>query len=142
MKIICAITLFLCGIGLVSHAQDNDEAAVRKVLANQVQAWNEGDLETFMQTYWKSDSLLFVGASGPTYGWQSTLEHYRQRYPDTVTMGKLNFDLLQVKLLSDEHSFVLGKWHLTRTTGDVGGYFTLLLKKIDGQWYIIADHTS
>jgi hypothetical protein len=95
-----------------------------------------------MQTYWKSDSLLFVSSNGPTYGWETTLERYKKRYPDTATMGRLDFNIIQIKSISSEYSFVLGKWHLTRTIGDMGGYFTLLLRKIKDKWLIVADHTS
>jgi ketosteroid isomerase-like protein len=124
------------------YAQINDDAAIRAVMNEQVKAWNNGDIDTFMQTYWKSDSLLFVGSKGPSYGWQTTLNNYKRSYPDTVAMGKLDFNILEVKLLSSDYGFVLGKWHLTRTIGDIGGHFTLLFRKINGQWYIIADHTS
>ena len=124
-----------------SLAQSADEAAVRKVLSNQEAAWNLGNIHDFMKSYWADDSLVFVGKT-VTYGWQSTLENYKKRYPDTAAMGKLSFNLLECKPLSTGYYFVVGGWHLQRTVGDVGGYFTLLFKKIKGQWFIIADHSS
>jgi ketosteroid isomerase-like protein len=134
--------LLLVNITLLSFAQNAEETSIRAVMNEQLKAWNNGNIDAFMQTYWKSDSLLFVGSVGPTYGWQTTLQHYKKHYPDTVAMGKLQFNILQVKLLSTDYSFVLGKWHLTRSIGDVGGYFTLLFRKINGQWLIVVDHTS
>jgi ketosteroid isomerase-like protein len=131
--------LFLC---LASFAQKADEQAVRKLMDVQTSAWNAGNIDAFMETYWKNDSLLFVGGSGPTYGWQTTLNNYKKRYPDTVAMGKLHFDLLQLNPMPGNYYFVLGKWHLQRTIGDIGGFFTLLFRKINGKWVIIADHTS
>ena len=137
------ITLsFSLFFAIALHAQSLDSTAIHALLNKQVQAWNNGDIDTFMQTYWKSDSLLFIGAKGPTYGWQTTLEGYKKRYPDTITMGKLNFNILEIKLLEENYAFVLGRWHLARTIGDIGGHFTLLFQKIKGQWFIIADHTS
>jgi len=123
-------------------AQTNDELAIHSVMDEQIKAWNNGNIGAFMQTYWKSDSLLFVGSKGPTYGWQNTLDGYKKRYPDTATMGKLDFEILQIKFFSTEYSFVLGKWHLKRTIGDAGGYFTLLFRKINDKWVIVVDHTS
>ena len=123
-------------------AQSKDEQEIRAVMQTQTTAWNSGNIDAFMKTYWKSDSLLFVGSKGPTYGWQSTLDGYKKRYPDTVTMGQLNFELIELKPLSPGYYFVLGKWHLQRSVGDIGGYFTLLFRKINNQWVIIADHTS
>jgi hypothetical protein len=122
-------------------AQSTDEAAIRKVLSAQEVAWNSGNIENFMKGYWVSDSLIFIGKS-VTYGWQKTLDRYKKGYPDTAAMGKLSYDLLEFKPLSPWYYFVAGKWHLQRSIGDVGGYFTLLFKKINGQWFIIADHSS
>lgn len=126
----------------ILNAQSDDAKDISAVLDKQVTAWNNGNIDVFMQTYWKSDSLLFVGSKGPTYGWQNTLDSYKKRYPDTVAMGKLDFNILEIKLLDKNYAFVLGKWHLARTIGDIGGHFTLLFRKMQGQWYIIADHTS
>jgi ketosteroid isomerase-like protein len=138
--------LLIILVGLLSSfttlAQSKDEQAIRKVMNKQVNAWNSGDIDAFMTTYWKNDSLLFVGSKGPIYGWQTTLDSYKKSYPDTVAMGKLNFEILRIEFLSYNYSFVLGKWHLTRSLGDIGGYFTLLFRKIKKQWVIVADHTS
>jgi ketosteroid isomerase-like protein len=125
-----------------ASAQSKDEQAIRTLIEEQRLAWNSGDKEKFMQTYWQSDSLMFIGKSGVTYGWQKTLDNYKKGYPDTAAMGKLDFDLLEVKRLSVMYFFVVGKWHLTRSIGDVGGHFTLLFKKIKSKWVIVADHSS
>ena len=138
-KIFFPIFIF---IAFAANAQSKDEQEIRSLLQAQTTAWNRGDIDAFMKTYWNSDSLLFVGSKGPAYGWQTTLEGYKKRYPDTTVMGKLDFDLLQMKPLSQEYFFVLGKWHLQRSIGDIGGYFTLLFRKIKNQWVIVADHTS
>lgn len=119
-----------------------DEQIIRTLIEAQRQAWNRGDKEKFMQTYWQSDSLMFIGKSGITYGWQKTLDNYKKGYPDTAAMGKLDFDILEVKKISVMYFFVVGKWHLTRSMGNVGGHFTLLFKKIKNKWVIVADHSS
>jgi ketosteroid isomerase-like protein len=123
-------------------AQKNNDVDIQLVLHNQEKAWNNGDLEAFMKGYWESDSLMFVGKSGITYGWQKTLDNYKKGYPDTAAMGKLHFDILEMKPVSEDHYFVIGKWQLTRSIGNIGGYFSLLFKKINGEWLIICDHTS
>ena len=132
----------LMNVFFFSFSQSEDEIAIRNVMIEQVSAWNSGNIDAFMQTYWQNDSLLFVGSTGPTYGWKTTLENYKTRYPDTAAMGKLSFNVLQLKSLSPGYYFLLGEWHLKRTIGDIGGYFTLLFRKINGRWLIIADHTS
>ncbi len=129
---------------LATHcsAQSTDETAIRQLLNDQTRAWNRGDVDSFMETYWKNDSLMFIGKNGITYGWTNTLNNYKKNYPDTAAMGKLSFNILLVKCLSVEYFQVIGKWHLRRSMGDLSGYYTLLLKKINGKWVIIADHSS
>ena len=97
-----------------------------------------------MQGYWKSDSLLFIGKSGLTYGWQQTLDNYKRSYPDVSDMGKLTFDLKEVRELSAENILVVGKWHLQREAakGDLQGHFSVIFKRFADGWKIVADHSS
>lgn len=142
IRIKWALPLLLCLISLFAQAQSGDEKEIRQLLADQTESWNRGDIEGFMETYWKSDSLLFVGKSGVNRGWQATLNNYKRGYPDTASMGKLAFELIEVKALSSDYYFVVGKWMLSRTIGDLSGHFNLLLRRINGRWRIIADHSS
>jgi ketosteroid isomerase-like protein len=139
-------TAFLLVISLLMStlliAQSKDQKAITKLLHEQDLAWNRGDLEDFMKGYWKSDSLMFIGKNGITYGWQQTLDNYKKGYPDTAAMGKLDFEYIEMKQLSSTYFFVVGKWHLTRTIGNPQGAFTLLLKKINNNWVIVKDHSS
>jgi ketosteroid isomerase-like protein len=125
-----------------TKAQSADEKAIRSAMNEQLTAWNAGDINRFMNTYWENDSLMFIGKSGVTYGWENTKKNYLKGYPDTAAMGKLDFNIIQVKRLSVIYFFVVGKWHLARTIGDLGGHFTLLFKKVKDKWVIVADHSS
>ncbi len=125
-----------------TYAQNKAKKAISEVLNQQENAWNNGNIDAFMQGYWQSDSLIFIGKSDPSYGWQTALDNYKKGYPDNLSMGILHFDILQMKSLSPTHYFIIGKWHLKRKQGDVGGIFTLLFQRIKGKWLIIADHTS
>ena len=129
-------------ISLVVFSQSREEGSIRKVLAEQTAAWNKGDIEGFMKGYWKNDSLMFIGKSGISWGWQKTLENYKKGYPDTTAMGKLSFDIILLKPLSKEYYYVVGKWMLKRSIGDLNGHYNLLFKKVNGKWVIIADHSS
>jgi ketosteroid isomerase-like protein len=141
MKII--ITTLLVFAGLLVQAQTaKDTDSIKALLNRQQNAWNNGQIEQFMNGYWQSDSLMFIGKSGINYGYQTTLENYKKNYPDTARMGKLQFTLLQIKPLSPQYYFVVGKWYLTRSVGDIGGHFTLVFRKIKGRWLIVADHSS
>ncbi|ANQ51213.1 DUF4440 domain-containing protein [Flammeovirga sp. MY04] len=121
---------------------DKDLEAIKETLSRQEKAWNTGNLDDFMNGYWESDNLLFIGKSGVTNGWQATLDNYKKSYPNTDAMGKLTFTLIKVEKLSKNVALVIGKWHLSRTKGDLQGHFSLTWKKINGKWVIIADHSS
>lgn len=132
----CILIFYSCFL----FAQDKD--AIIRLMDDQRKAWNKGDIAGFMQGYWKSDSLMFVGKGAPLYGWQSTLARYKKSYPGKAAMGELSFDIIQVRVLDKKNAFVLGGWHLKREKDAPGGYFTLWFRKIDGIWKIVCDHTS
>lgn len=135
------LLLWLLCTAATTYAQ-TDKEQILQVLDMQMKAWNSGSIEQYMTGYWNNDSLVFVGKSGPTYGYNKTLQNYKRSYSDAAKMGHLHFDILQVRQLSADYYFVLGKWALARTAGDVSGSFTLLFRKINGKWCIVADHSS
>ena len=123
-------------------AQHDDVAEVIFEIRKQQDCWNNADLECFMQGYWKSDSLMFIGKNGVNYGWQTTFDNYKRSYPDAAAMGELAFKIISTNMLSKDAIFIVGQWTLKRESGDLGGHFSLLWKKIEGRWVIVADHTS
>ncbi|GAB3584214.1 YybH family protein [Hymenobacter daeguensis] len=148
------LPLLLGGLGLAGCAATRPAApvanpaaarrAIVQVLTTQMAAWNRGDIPGFMAGYWQSDSLVFIGRKGPTYGWQPTLANYQKNYPDAAAMGQLDFSGLRVTLVAPTAAQVVGRWHLARPAalGDLQGYFLLVLRQIDGQWVVVADHTN
>ena len=116
---------------------------IEGVMRRQMSAWNAGDLEGFMEGYWKSDSLVFVGSSGVTHGHKATLARYQKSYPTMSLMGTLAFDNRQWTALGPDAGWLLGGWHLSKKDhDDAQGMYTLLWRRIEGQWVIVADHSS
>lgn len=138
MKKIFILLLLPCFV----FAQSKDEKKILSILESQTQAWNRGDFDSFMKGYIESDSLMYIGKSGVTYGFTATLNSYKRNYAGSDKMGQLKFDILHLKKLGKRHYLVVGKWFLKRNAGDVGGHYTLTFEKIKGQWVIIADHSS
>jgi hypothetical protein len=129
-------------LALDLHAQDKDKNQILAILDRQTKAWNSGDLEQFMVGYWENDSLMYVGKGGVTYGYAPTLANYKKNYGSPDKMGQLTFQILHVIRLCKDHYQVVGKWNLKRNAGDVGGHYTLLFRKIKGEWKIVSDHSS
>jgi ketosteroid isomerase-like protein len=137
------ICLLITTLAFSQNNRTEDEKAIREVLSIQQSAWNNYDLEGFMQGYWKSDSLKFYGSGGITNGWQKTLDNYKKNYPSKEYIGELNFTLKSIYPIEENSYYVMGQYHLKRSSvGDANGEFLIILKKINGEWKIIADMSS
>jgi ketosteroid isomerase-like protein len=132
--------LLLTGFQL--KAQDKDVLEVKRLMAQQESDWNRGDIDAFMQVYWKSEKLQFISAKGITYGWQQTIDNYKKANPDQTSMGKLIFEIKSVEKLSKKVIMLSGSWELDKEGPNPGGHYLLIWKKIKGEWRIVADHTS
>ncbi|WP_299521123.1 nuclear transport factor 2 family protein [Winogradskyella sp.] len=115
------------------------EARIRLVMEKQEIAWNNHDLEGFMEGYWKSEDLKFYGSNGLTLGWKNTLKRYKKAYPTKAESGVLNFVINDISRIEGDNYWVMGEYHLKRDIGDADGVFTIIFKKINGEWKIIAD---
>ena len=140
----CLILLFCFAIAHTPQAspQSFDRAAVVAVLDDQKTAWNRGDVTAFMNGYWRSRDVTFAGKTGFTRGWDPVLARYQRSYPDQASMGHLEFSELEVRPLGPDAALVLGKWHIARSMGDLGGIFTLVLQKLPEGRRITHDHTT
>jgi len=146
MKKNTLLILFLTMITVCGQTSNNSwqqiaEKEILKVMDNQCTAWNKGSIEGYMEGYWKSDSLRFIGKSGITYGWKATLERYKKSYPNKEEMGILTFKVISLELMNEITAFMIGKWDLDRKE-KIGGHYIQIWKKINGKWLITVDHTS
>jgi ketosteroid isomerase-like protein len=120
----------------------DDQGAIRKILDAQQSAWNEGNVDAFLEGYWHSPDLTFSGSGGIARGWDGVLARYKKNYPDRAAMGRLDFSDLEFRFLGKDAALVLGHWHLSRAQGDIGGVFSLVWQRFPEGWRIIHDHTS
>ena len=148
---ILTLTAFACLTFLLAACSSSTvlddpatEAAITQVLTEQVEAWNRADIPAFMETYIKGEALRFSSGGTVRRGWQATFDRYLTAYPTPEAMGHLDFEDLEVLVLTDEWAQVHGRYRLKRE-GDYGnatGLFTLLLQQTDDGWKILHDHTS
>lgn len=145
MKNILFAGVLLLVLGGSVFAQSKDEKAkaeIRAVMEAQVAAWNRGDLEGFMQGYWKSEKMTFVSGDNVARGWQAALDRYKRNYNTREKMGSLAFSDLEINIVSKDTATVLGSWALRRETDNPKGKFTLIFRKFKDGWRIIHDHSS
>jgi beta-aspartyl-peptidase (threonine type) len=133
-----------CASGGTAGGSSDPGPAIRKVLDDQVQAWNRGDIEAFMDGYWRSEDLVFTSGGNVQRGWRTTLDRYRASYGTSPeTMGRLSFSELEIHPLGEDAAWALGRWHLDDAGGAaMGGVFSLVFRRFDGRWLIVHDHTS
>jgi ketosteroid isomerase-like protein len=154
------VVLFLFGIALPAGAQPVDKvlpqekvdrslsAKLSKILEQQQMAWNRGSIDDFMSAYWRSEQLTFSSGGKTQRGWKSTRDRYLERYPTKAKMGQLTFSALEATALGPDHALMLGRWKLdfentaAAEADSAQGNFSLVWKKINGEWKIIHDHSS
>ena len=139
-KVIIYFFMFSC-IYSFAQIEKGDVKTVSNNMKAQVLTWNNADIKGFMDHYWNSDSLMFIGSKGVTYGWQKTYDNYVKNYPNKEAMGILKFTIIKTEQLSKTSIYIIGKWELEKEK-PAGGHFTLLWKKINNKWVIVSDHTS
>ncbi|HMS40308.1 MAG TPA: nuclear transport factor 2 family protein [Pyrinomonadaceae bacterium] len=145
MKNLLLTILMVLTISGIAFAQTKDEkakAAIRKVMDDQITAWNKGDIDGFMQGYWKSENLVFVSGDNVRRGWQTVTDNYKKSYNTREKMGILSFNDLEITILSKDSATVLGRWKVQHEPKDDQGRFTLIFRKFKEGWRIIHDHTS
>ncbi len=143
MQIQIKIVLFflLSSIQIGTTQSDKAVASVIETLHQQAKDWSAGNIDAFMESYWKSEKLQFIGSEGVTFGWKKTIDGYKRRYPDKAAMGHLTFEVLNTEKRSRTVITLIGRYHLKREAGDLEGVFLLVWKKIKGKWLIVADQT-
>lgn len=124
----------------INNSKDIEE--IKQALHQSAKDWSKGDLEGYMNVYWNSEKLQFIGKRGITYGWRQTLINYKKGYPTKDDTGKLTFKVLSVDFLAKDLYSLIGEYHLERPAGNASGIYNLIFKKIDGKWVIITDHTQ
>jgi len=139
LLIFLLVTFFLQGQTNISR---EDSISISQVLKDQEKAWNDGDIDKFMQGYLKSDNIVFTGSNGSIYGWEETRKRYLNKYSNRTLMGRLKFRIINFQKLSDNIIQMQGSFYLKRKIDDSKGFFSLIWKKEDEKWFIISDHTS
>ena len=143
-KLIFKILLFYFVIFLTSCKSTNNCDQIYDLMQEQEESWNKGNIDDFMNKYWKNDSLIFLGKSGINYGWKKTISNYKNSYKDKNEMGRLEFKNILCKPINKSTHIIAGKWSIFREDSirNIGGYYSLIWVKKDKVWKIIYDHTS
>ncbi len=142
MKRYSILLLFITLLSCNKSNFNKDVSSIKDVMDKQAISWSKGDIDGFMEGYWKSDSLRFLGRRGLTKGWQTTLDNYKKSYPNPTAMGTLKFTHISFEPFNNNNMLVVGKWALHREKDTLSGYYSLIWRKIDKNWKVVFDHTN
>lgn len=117
----------------------SDAKAIRDAMDAQEQAWNAGDIGTFMTAY--AGDICFTGRSGLTCGRDKVEANYRTGYPDHESMGVLSFSAEELMSAGADHAWMTGRWSIARARDTLDGGFTLLWQRRGKDWLIVRDHS-
>ena len=126
LLIFLLVTFFLQGQTNISR---EDSISISQVLKDQEKAWNDGDIDKFMQGYLKSDNIVFTGSNGSIYGWEETRKRYLNKYSNRTLMGRLKFRIINFQKLGNNIIQMQGSFYLKRKIDDSKGFFSLIWKK-------------
>ncbi len=119
-----------------------DEYAIRDVLKKQIEQWNAGSIDGFMEGYWKDTALSFFTSKGETKGWDSVSARYKRSYNTKAKMGNLTFKDIELSQFREtEIVQTNGTWVVLQEKDTASGKFCLFWQKFKDGWKIVADHT-
>jgi len=147
MKVFCGALVLILSAAILEAADEQsgnapDISEIRAVLRAQVEAWNHGDIDSFMNGYARTDTTVFVSGDEVTRGWQTVRDRYLKKYNDRAKMGTLTFSDFEIEQLGPDSAVALGRWELKRASDNPHGRFTLIFRKTPDGWRIVHDHTS
>ena len=119
-----------------------EAATIAALLQAQDDAWNKGDIDGFMNGYWPSEELRFASGGNVVRGYAATLARYKVSYPGREGMGELTTSDYEIDILSEDAAIAHGSWKVTTAEGSSDGLYTIVLRKMDGQWLIVSDTTT
>jgi ketosteroid isomerase-like protein len=123
----------------VKYNQAAIKSDITALMTQQAKDWTAGDHEAFMKGYKNSEDIRFAHPKGITRGYQAVLNAYKSN----PKKSSLTFSDLDITPLSPTAAMVFGRFHNNVEDGSYKtGLFTLLMRKIDGQWKAVHDHSS
>ena len=118
------------------------EFAIRKVFEDGCAAWNRGDLDSYLASYYDSDQIIWISGGSLRRGKAAIVTAYKTRFSNPHQIGKLTLAELEVDILSTSDAFAFGRWMLDVENKSTEGFFTVLLRKIEDDWLFVSDHSS
>ncbi len=108
---------------------------------------NRGDLDAFVSDYLPSDSTTYVGGRGLVRGPAAIRNSYARLFTGEVVRDSLSFTILDVDPVAPDVANLIARYILARRVGGrdsvtASGPTSLLVRRVEGRWRIVHDHSS
>ena len=133
------------------HATPPERATLRAELEAMLRRaavdWNRGDLDGFMSDYLPGDSTTYIGSRGLVRGPTAIRGSYARLFTGEIQRDSLSFVILDVDPVAPDAANLIAQYILTRRIGGrdsvtARGPTSLLVRRVDGRWRIVHDHSS
>ncbi len=128
--------------GWADELQGGAKQAIRNVLSESSNAWNRGDLDGYMKSFWKDERLRHFFNDDITIGYSAMKERFEARYPDPNNMGTISGSQFDIQIFGPVTAIASGRWSYTHEEVVLKGVVTLVFQKIDDTWLIVHDHST
>lgn len=117
------------------------------MLAHSATNWNRGDLDAFVSDYMPGAGTTYIGSRGVLRGSDAIRGAYAPRFAPGGVRDSLSFELLDVDPLAPDVINVIATYILARHVDGrdsvtARGPTSLVMRRVDGRWRIIHDHSS
>ena len=118
------------------------EVDIRDIFKAGCTAWNRGDLDAYLASYWDSDKTIWVSSGSLRRGRKAIVAAYKARFSTSQKMGRIDVAELEIDVLTTTDAIAFGRWMLVLEDESSEGFFTVQLKKLEGTWVYVSDHSS
>lgn len=128
---------------VLKELENLERDAILENFRQQENCWNAGDIDCYMKAYHPSDSIRTISSQGVTFGYEAIRRQYQANWPPE-RMGRLHFDQMLPERIAADTWSVLGRFNLQFPGREelVQGWFSVLMKRIGGHWYMVSDHSG
>ncbi len=124
-----------------------DPAQIRReilgVLDHGARAWDAGNLDEFLSDYLPDSGTTFITKTGVLHGIDAIRGVYAARFAPGARRDSLHFQNVEVDVLAPDVVNTIAWYVLTR--GDsitARGPTSLVMRRVNGRWRIVHDHSS
>jgi uncharacterized protein (TIGR02246 family) len=126
-----------------SAQQAEARTEISAMMRASARAWTRGDLDGFMDSYEDGSATTYVTPNGVVHGRDAIRDRYAPRFVPGAMPDALSFENTDVDLVAPDIANVISYYRLTRGDSTTAyGPTSLVMRRRNGKWRIIHDHSS